>query len=59
VVKTVSFFLACLCLLSVAGCVVADRDVSEVGTQLQDGLQGRGQIIQPDPTTDSFGQEFR
>jgi hypothetical protein len=47
---------ACLLL---GACAVAEQDVSGVGTQFQDGLQGRGRIVPNDPTSDAFGSEYR
>jgi len=41
-----------------AGCAIAERDAEEVGQQFTDGLQGRGRIIQYDPTSDAFGNEY-
>ena len=42
-----------------AGCTVAERDISEVGDQFQQGIQGRGRLVEMDTTTDSFGSEYR
>ncbi len=59
-VKTVSLFIVLVgaCVL-LGACAVAEQDATAVGNQFQDGLQGRGRIIQQDPTSDSFGPEFR
>lgn len=59
-VKTVSFLFVLVVACGLLGaCAVAEQDATAVGDQFQDGLQGRGRIIQQDPTTDSFGSEFR
>ncbi|MEX1117728.1 MAG: hypothetical protein WEB60_02945 [Terrimicrobiaceae bacterium] len=58
--KTVSLLIVLVgaCVL-LGACAVAEQDATAVGNQFQDGLQGRGRIIQQDPTNDSFGPEYR
>jgi len=58
-VKTLaSIFLLALAAL-LGGCAVAEQDAASVGTQLQDGLQGRGRIVPNDPMSDAFGADYR
>lgn len=57
--KGVHFFSLLIALCLLAGCAVAEQDASDVGQQFQDGIQGRGRIVPNDPTSDSFGNEFR
>jgi hypothetical protein len=57
--KLVSILCVCAAALILGGCVVAERDIGEVGDQVQEGLSGRGRIIERDPTSDSFGGEYQ
>ncbi|MDX2080418.1 MAG: hypothetical protein SFU53_06505 [Terrimicrobiaceae bacterium] len=57
--KGVHFFSLLIALSLLAGCAVAEQDAGEIGQQFQDGLQGRGRIVPNDPTSDSFGDEYR
>jgi len=41
------------------GCSVAEQDINQVGDQFQQGIQGRGRLVPNDPTTDSFGSDYR
>jgi len=43
----------------VTGCQVAEQDTTEVGEQFQRGISGGGTIVPNDPTSDSFGPEYR
>jgi hypothetical protein len=58
-VKKLSTILAMVAGALLAGCAVAERDISEIGGQFQDGIQGRGRIVEMDTTSDSFGPEYR
>ncbi len=42
-----------------AGCADAGQGVNTVGQRVQDGLQGKGQIVPNNPTNDSFGSDYR
>ncbi len=57
--KGVILFVGCAALLLLGACSVADQSAADVGTQFQDGLQGRGQIVPNNPTGDSFGSDYR
>jgi hypothetical protein len=57
-VRCVTLFFGLLAMALIGGCAVAEQDASEVGDQLQRGLQGQGRIVPNDPTTDSFGPEY-
>ncbi len=46
-------------LLFVGGCSVAEQDVSDVGQQFQQGIQGQGRIVPNNPTADSFGSDYQ
>lgn len=41
------------------GCAVVEDAGDSVGQTLDQGLIGRGRIVQQDPTSDSFGPEYR
>lgn len=43
----------------IQGCAVSETSIDEVGTQFQEGLQGRGRIVPNNPTSDGFGQEYQ
>lgn len=57
--KGVIFFSILAVVFCLGACSVAEQDTSAVGQRLQDGLQGRGQIVPNDPTSDSFGSDYR
>jgi len=57
-VKILPALLALVCAGLFAGCAITERDADEVGQQFSDGLQGRGQIVPYNPTSDSFGNEY-
>ncbi len=42
-----------------SGCSVTEESVEGVGTQFQEGIQGRGHIVPNDPTSDSFGPVYQ
>ncbi len=42
-----------------AACTVVEDAGSSVGRKFDQGLTGSGQLIQTDPTRDSFGPEYR
>jgi len=56
---TISLFAILALLFVVNGCTTAETGATRIGQRLQDGLQGQGQIVPNDPTSDSFGQEYR
>jgi hypothetical protein len=51
------FFTACL--LFLGACANTELQVDQVGSKLERGLRGQGQIVPNDPLKDSFGEEFR
>jgi hypothetical protein len=56
----IAFILCAVCVISTfAGCAVAESDGSEVGTQFQRGIQGQGKVVPNNPTSDSFGADYR
>lgn len=57
--KNFYILMAFLTGLVFCGCSIAERDMNEVGTQFQEGIQGRGRIVDNNPTQDSFGPDFR
>jgi hypothetical protein len=57
--KGVIFFSLMLVLFALGACSVADQEPNAVGRQFQAGLQGQGRIVPNDPTSDSFGPEYR
>lgn len=58
--KGVTLFSALvLLMLSLGACSIAEQDASAVGDRFQEGLSGRGQIVPNDPTSDSFGSDYR
>jgi hypothetical protein len=52
------FFTGCLALL-LGACANTEPPIQQVGSKLERGLRGQGQIVPNDPLQDSFGQEFR
>lgn len=56
---TMKILLAVLACALLGACAIAERDITEVGDQIQEGLRGGGRIVERDPTNDSFGPEFR
>ncbi|MFY8269524.1 MAG: hypothetical protein ACOVLK_09010 [Terrimicrobiaceae bacterium] len=57
--KGVIFFSALNIALLLSGCAISERSMEDVGQQFEQGIQGRGQIVPNDPTTDDFGSEYR
>jgi hypothetical protein len=57
--KGVIFFSTLILLFALGACTVAEQDGSAVGERLKSGLQGQGTIVPNDPTSDSFGDEYR
>jgi len=41
------------------GCAVTEQSAEDVGTQFQEGMQGRGQVVEMETTSDSFGPMYR
>lgn len=58
-VRNVTLFFGLLIAVLMAGCSIAEQDASGVGDQFQRGIQGQGRIVPNNPTSDSFGPEFR
>ncbi len=53
------FSVLVLAVFALSACSIAEQDASAVGDQFQQGLSGRGQIVPNDPTSDSFGSDYR
>lgn len=53
------FFSTCLIVLLGACANTDTRPLEQVGSKLERGLRGQGQIVPNDPLQDSFGQEFQ
>lgn len=45
--------------LGLSACAVTEGSLEDVGTQLEQGIQGQGRIVPNDPTSDSFGSEYQ
>jgi outer membrane biogenesis lipoprotein LolB len=58
-VKNSLTFLLCLAVILLTGCAVTEQSAEDVGYQFQEGLQGRGQIVPNNPTSDSFGPMYQ
>lgn len=58
-VRSVTLFFGLLLAAVMAGCSIAEQDASDVGNQFQRGISGGGQIVPNNPTSDSFGPEYR
>ena len=56
-----SIFALCAIFFTVilGGCAVSESSVDQVGDQVQDGLKGKGRLIQMNTTQDSYGPEYR
>jgi len=54
----VSLFILLL-LFGLEACSVAETDANAVGQRFQEGIQGRGSIVPNNPTSDSFGSDYR
>ncbi|MGC1479568.1 MAG: hypothetical protein WA771_03625 [Chthoniobacterales bacterium] len=52
-----------LCVLSaltfLVGCAFTETTTDDVGDQFQEGIQGRGRIVENDPTSDNLGPIYR
>ena len=57
--KGIFFFITTCMAVFLGACANTDRPLDEVGSKLERGLRGQGQIVPNDPLKDSFGQEFR
>ncbi|MFY8216713.1 MAG: hypothetical protein ACOVMP_08955 [Chthoniobacterales bacterium] len=54
-----ALILCYLCVgILLGGCAVSETSTDDVGRQFQQGLQGGGQIVPNDPTSDSYGPEY-
>ncbi len=58
-VRSVTLFFGLLAAVVLTGCSAADQDAVKVGDQFQRGIQGQGQIVPNNPSSDSFGSEYR
>jgi len=58
-VRCVTLFFCVLAAVALLGCSVAEQDASDVGEKFQRGIKGEGRIVPNDPTSDSFGPEYR
>ncbi|MGA9580212.1 MAG: hypothetical protein WBL40_16975 [Terrimicrobiaceae bacterium] len=54
-----NLFFCLLAAAALAGCSVAEQDVSDVGETFERGIKGEGRIVPNDPTRDAFGPEFQ
>jgi hypothetical protein len=57
--KVVFLFFSVALLLTFGACSATDQGATRVGQRLQDGLQGRGEIVPNNPTGGSFGADYR
>jgi hypothetical protein len=56
----IAVILCSVCLGALlGGCAVSESSADEVGQQFQEGIQGRGQIVPNNPTSDSFGSDYQ
>ena len=53
-----TLFFCLLAAVALTGCSVAEQDAT-VGEKFQRGIKGEGRIVPNDPTSDSFGPEYR
>jgi hypothetical protein len=56
--KGILFFLTACAAILLGACANTELQVDQVGSKLERGLRGQGQIVPNDPLKDSFGQEF-
>jgi hypothetical protein len=54
-----TLFFCVLAMIALEGCTVAEQDASQVGEKFQRGIKGEGRIVPNNPTSDSFGSEYR
>jgi len=59
VMKNVWFFFIAIVAVVLTGCAITEESVEGVGDRFQEGLQGRGQIVERDPTRDDFGPMYQ
>ncbi|MFV0414805.1 MAG: hypothetical protein ACK5NG_00395 [Chthoniobacterales bacterium] len=52
-------FLSIGMLCSLFGCAANEYGLENVDDRVANGLQGRGRIVENNPTGDSFGPEYR
>jgi hypothetical protein len=57
--KGLFFVLSLQILLLLGGCAVSEQSAEEVGSQFQEGIQGRGKIVNKDPLSDDFGPNYQ
>ena len=57
--KGLFFVLSLQILLLLGGCAVSEQSAEEVGSQFQEGIQGRGKIVNKDPLSDEFGPDYQ
>lgn len=58
-VKPIMKFLSIGMLCSLFGCAANEYGLENVDDRVANGLQGRGRIVENNPTGDSFGPEYR
>ena len=56
--KGVIFFCISGLLSLLSGCAISEQSVEDVGSRFEEGIQGRGQIVPNNPTSDIFGPEY-
>jgi hypothetical protein len=58
-VKAIRLLFLAVFALGFSACAVSESSLEDVGTQFEQGLQGRGQIVPNDPTSDGFGPLYQ
>jgi hypothetical protein len=58
-VKAFRLLVLAVVSLGLAACAVTESSLEDVGTQFEQGIQGRGQIVPNDPTSDGFGPVYQ
>jgi hypothetical protein len=56
--KDVIFFCVLGLLALLSGCAISENSAEDLGEQFQRGIEGRGQIVPNNPTSDDFGPEY-
>lgn len=57
--KGILFFVTTCLAVLLSACANTERPIQQVGSKLERGLRGEGQIVPNNPLQDSFGQEFQ
>jgi len=58
-VKVIRLLILLISSLGLAACAVTEGSLEDVGTQFEQGIQGRGQIVPNDPMSDGFGPIYQ